>query len=42
MPNAYVDGCVNWLLPANVNFRAMPKALIAMTDTDPTNEQIDT
>ena len=38
---AYVDGYVNWFSPANVNFRAMPKALTDMTETEPTVEQID-
>lgn len=41
MMNTYVEGCVNWLLPAKVNFTAMPIALIDMTDTDPTVEQIE-
>jgi hypothetical protein len=39
--NAYVEGCENWLFPANVSLRAIPNALTAMTDTDPTVEQID-
>jgi hypothetical protein len=29
------------LLPASVNFTAIPKALTDMTETDPTVEQID-
>lgn len=37
----YVDACVNWLLPAKVNFTAIPNALTDITDTDPTVEQID-
>ena len=37
----YVDGCVNWLLPAKVNLTAIPKALTDMTETDPTVEQIE-
>jgi hypothetical protein len=41
MMNTYVEGWVNWLLPANVNLTAMPIALIDMTDTDPTVEQIE-
>lgn len=38
---AYVEGCVSWFFPFNVNFRAIPKALTDMTDTDPTVEQIE-
>ena len=41
MMNTYVEGWVNWLLPAKVNLTAMPIALIDMTDTDPTVEQIE-
>lgn len=37
----YVDGCVNWLLPPMVNFTAMPNALIAMIEIDPTVLQIE-
>jgi hypothetical protein len=37
----YVDACVNWLLPLNVSFRAIPKALTDMTETEPTVEQIE-
>lgn len=37
----YVEGCVNWLFPAKVSFRAMPKAFTDMTETEPTVEQID-
>ena len=39
--NAYVDGWVNWLFPANVSFRAIPNALTDMTVMDPTVEQIE-
>lgn len=41
MMKTYVEGCENWLLPAKVNFSAMPKAFTDMTDTDPTVEQIE-
>jgi hypothetical protein len=41
MMNTYVEGCVNWLLPAKVNLTAIPIALTDMTDTDPTVEQIE-
>jgi hypothetical protein len=41
MANAQVEGCVSWLCPFKVNFKAMPKALTDMTDTDPTVEHID-
>ena len=41
MANAQVEGCVSWLFPFNVNFKAMPKALTDITDTDPTVEHID-
>ena len=41
MMKTYVEGYVNWLLPLRVSFRAIPKALIAMTDTDPTVEHIE-
>lgn len=41
MVKAYVDGCVNWLFPAKVNFSAIPNAFTAMIETDPTVEQID-
>jgi hypothetical protein len=40
-PKRYVVKCVSWLLPANVSLSAMPKPLIAMTDTEPTSEQMD-
>jgi hypothetical protein len=36
-----VEAWVNWLLPPNVNFNAMPNALTDMTETDPTVEQIE-
>jgi len=39
--NTYVDGWVNWLLPAKVSFSAMPNPLQDITDIDPTNEQIE-
>jgi hypothetical protein len=38
----YVDGWVNWLLPAKVSFKAIPKALIAMMEMEPTSEHIET
>ena len=41
MAKAYVDGCVNWFFPLIVNLSAIPKALIDITDTDPTVEQIE-
>ena len=41
VPNTYVVGCVNWLLPANVNLTATPKPLIAIMETEPTREQIE-
>jgi hypothetical protein len=41
MMKTYVEGCVNWLLPAKVNLTAMPMAFTDMTDTDPTVEQIE-
>ena len=41
MPKTYVLGCVNWLLPLKVNLTATPNPLIAITDTEPTNEQIE-
>jgi hypothetical protein len=34
--NMYVEGWENWLCPANVSFKAIPKALMAMMDTLPT------
>lgn len=37
----YVEGCVNWLFPPSVSFKAIPKALIDMTETEPTLEQIE-
>ena len=41
MMNTYVEGCVNWFLPANVNLTAIPIALTDMTDTDPAVEQME-
>jgi hypothetical protein len=41
MIKTYVEGCVNWLFPPNVNFTAIPNALTDITDTDPTVEQIE-
>ena len=41
MIKTYVEGCVNWLLPAKVNLTAIPIAFTDITDTDPTVEQID-
>ena len=41
MAKAYVDGWVSWLFPFRVNFKAIPKALADITDTDPTVEQIE-
>lgn len=37
----YVEGNLNWLLPFKVSLRAIPNALIDMTETDPTVEQMD-
>lgn len=37
----YVEGCVNWFFPAKVSFTAMPKALMDMTETEPTVEQME-
>lgn len=37
----YVVKCVSWLLPAKVSLSAMPKPLMAMTETEPTKEQIE-
>ena len=42
IPKTYVLGCVNWLLPANVNLTATPKPLMAIMETEPTREQIET
>lgn len=39
--NTYVEACVNWLFPPNVNFTAMPKALTDMTEIEPTVEQME-
>lgn len=39
MMKMYVEACVNWLLPFEVSFRAIPKALVAMTETDPVAAQ---
>lgn len=41
IPNTYVLGCENWFFPANVSLTAMPKPLIAITDTEPTSEQME-
>ena len=41
MPKTYVLGCVNWLLPANVNLTATPKPLMAIMEIEPTREQIE-
>jgi hypothetical protein len=41
MMKTYVEGWVNWLLPARVNLTAIPKALTDMTETDPTVEHMD-
>lgn len=41
MTKTYVEGCVNWLFPANVIFSAMPKALIAIIETEPVVEQME-
>lgn len=41
IPKTYVLGCVNWLLPANVNLTATPKPLMAIMETEPTREQIE-
>ena len=41
MIKTYVEGCVNWLLPAKVNFKAIPNAFTDITDTAPTVEQIE-
>ena len=37
-PNIYVEGWLNWLLPATVNLTAIPNALTAITESDPTKE----
>lgn len=37
----HVPALHSWLLPANVNLSATPKPLTAMTETDPTSEQIE-
>jgi len=37
----YVEGCVNWLLPANVILRAIPNALMNMMETEPAVEQME-
>lgn len=41
MMKTYVEGCENWLLPSKVNLTAIPIALTAMTEMDPTVEQMD-
>lgn len=41
MTKTYVEGCVNWLSPANVIFSAVPKALIAMMEMEPVVEQME-
>ncbi len=41
MPKTYVAGRVNWLLPENVSLTATPRPLIAMTETEPTREQME-
>lgn len=41
MINTYVEACVNWLLPPMVNFKAIPNALIDITETEPTVEHIE-
>lgn len=41
MPKTYVLGWENWFFPPNVSFTATPKPLMAMTEMDPTVEQIE-
>lgn len=41
MMKTYVEGCINWLLPARVNFKAIPNAFTDITETEPTVEQIE-
>lgn len=40
-PNTYVLGWENWLWPARVSLTATPKPLMAITDIDPTREQME-
>ena len=37
----YVLRWLNWLFQFNVNFKATPNPLIAITDTEPISEQIE-
>lgn len=37
----HVPALHNWLFPANVNLSAIPSALTAMTEIEPTSEQIE-
>jgi len=38
---AYVEGCVNWLCPFSVSFKAIPNAFTDITDTEPTVEHME-
>ena len=41
MAKTYVLGCVSWFFPARVSFSATPNPLMAMTEMEPTSEQME-